>query len=246
MRWHDLLSPSVLLPAVMGLAALVLSLRTASHPRGESRWWLVVFAVLTLLGAINGARDVAQNRELHQRLMLSTTFHCRIPQARAPRAHIAAGDANVTLDPRQQTLSMWPFEISMSPEQALIINGELRDQEQQIVAEIRDSTVMLRAPSYDCNSDLRALEIVDSVQRPVFRLLRDDSASQRGSEPFQGFLRMTYQTYLSAKSAKVCTEKECTVGQPSVVLRQTDNWLPLFQYPSYEKPGMRAIPPGAE
>jgi hypothetical protein len=70
-----------------------------------------------------------------------------------------------------QAFSRTPFSFFIAPDGAIKLHGEIRDAEGTIVAEATgDSIRVLQANRYDVNSDSRAIEVVDSSQRPLFQL----------------------------------------------------------------------------
>jgi hypothetical protein len=71
-----------------------------------------------------------------------------------------------------QAFSRTPFSFFVAPDGTIKLHGEIRDAEGTIVVEaIGDSIRVLQANRYDLNSDSRAIEVVDSSQRPLFQLI---------------------------------------------------------------------------
>jgi hypothetical protein len=100
--------------------------------------------------------------------------------------------------------SRTPFSFFVTPDGTINLHGEIRDAKGTIVVEATgDSIRAVQANRCDINSDSKAIEIVDSNQRPLFQLI---------VIPYEVFVEE--QSQLHSKSRETLRQRMEAAGIP--------------------------------
>jgi len=147
-----------------------------------------------------------------------------------------------------QAFSRTPFSFFITSDGTIKLHGEIRDAKGTIVVEaIGDSIRVLQANRCDVNSDSRAIEVVDSGQRPLFQLTvvpYDTFAEQRAQlrSQFKETLRQRIEAAGIPDANKLLesvgqrTTEETREKRPDEIIRlayvaqQGETWLISSSY----------------
>ena len=238
MRAWDLFPVEAILGAVVAFVGFHVTARLARPEQcsiRELRLWRAAFLGIALLMYVNGVYAKRETRLQPQR-MLNAYAQRQLPKVTNVPAAFYFGDnyaRSIQWGQQVRPTILLPFSFGIAPDGNLLIEGEIRDREGNVIAELRNSFLYPRGASldYDSNSDLHALELVDSEGMPIFQVVVQDhpSAIQVYAVTYEHDQRGDWVTF--------CSPAGCNYRFRPQELKHY--WTRLFEYPSIEHPGKR-------
>lgn len=172
----------------------------------------------------------------------------RVTESKETTAVVRFGGGRLWLGPGQ-TINRYGYAFRAAPDGTVLIDGEIRNRDGAIVAELRDSRLHVVSPGIkvDRNSDWSAIEIVDDLKQPILQV-------QKERKPVGTVLTKTFPvkdrdmlmvnliTYLNRTTVLVCVERTCYRGPINEKAKSyIARFERLFEYPGLLYPGKRVL-----
>jgi hypothetical protein len=241
-------------------------------PTGRLIFWLTIASVVcTVVGFLAGllfSEYYYIRSQRASRQLANVTMSRPVPFVRKFPVIVEDG-TNMQIMPTPgryvAAFSRMAFSFAIAPDGSINLRGEIRDDKGTIVAEaIGDSIRVIQSSRYDVNSDSKAIEVVDSSQRPLFQLMvipyEDSMAARVQQRPAWAGEDGAVSSRQAASSKD---QRPDEVIRLSYITRQRRTWLVssghgsemvevldtydwskiprLFSYPGYLHPGKRIL-----
>jgi hypothetical protein len=206
----------------------------------RSRKFIIQFIASCIIAAAFFLLGVKCN-DMKSKSMTHVAAPRKIPQIKEFPATLTIGTESFVITKRNQPIkltSVSPYTIELGKDGNLLVNGQIKDREGRVVSHIKDSELYVSPGlNYDVNSDMDAIEIVDQQLNVVFQIfITSSDASKSISLTYRSFSFLPNNPNPVMETADDKGRRVTAILSPEDRMKGVKR---LFEYPGYEKPGLR-------